>query len=54
MNATLLGALFCIALWILFGFVRPIGLGVIHLLLPIGMVLLIRWYATRSPLNRLS
>ena len=47
MKLTLLGALLCFVAWIVFGFVRPIGLGVVHLLWPAGCVLLIRWYAMR-------
>jgi hypothetical protein len=47
MKGTLLASLFCLALWIVFGFVRPIGLGVIHLLWPAAAVLWIRWYALK-------
>ncbi len=37
------GALLALALWITLGFVIPLGAGWVHLLLPLGAVLLIRW-----------
>jgi hypothetical protein len=48
MNFTLLAAIATLALWILVTFVRPIGLGIVHLLYAAGVVLLIRWWATRK------
>jgi hypothetical protein len=48
MAPPLLIALACIAIWVVLVFVRPIGLGVVHLLLVIGAVLLIRWWALRD------
>ena len=47
MTLTLLGSLLCLAGWIAFGFVRPIGLGVVHLLWAVSIVLWIRWYALK-------
>jgi hypothetical protein len=35
--------------WILLVFVRPIGLGIVHILLGLSGVLLIRWWALREP-----
>ena len=52
MALPLLGSLFCLALWVLLGFVRPVGLGVVHLLLAAGVVLLIRWWATKPDLRQ--
>lgn len=46
MNLTLAIALLALALWIVFGFVVPVGAGWIHLLLALGMALLIRRVAT--------
>ena len=51
MKGTLLASLLCLALWIVFGFVRPIGLGVVHLLWAAAAVFWIRWYALRAPLR---
>jgi len=48
MAPTLLVSLACLVLWAVFGFVRPIGLGIIHLLLAIGAVLWVRWWALRD------
>ncbi|NNG17020.1 MAG: hypothetical protein HKM89_11110 [Gemmatimonadales bacterium] len=48
MNVTLGVALVCLALWIVFGFVIPIGVGAVHLLLAVGTILLVRWWALRA------
>lgn len=48
MNITLVIAIVCLALWIVFGFVIPIGIGAVHLLLAAGTVLLVRWWALRT------
>jgi hypothetical protein len=48
MNLTLLASLVCLALWATFTFVRPIGLGIVHILLGIGAVMWIRWWALRE------
>jgi uncharacterized membrane protein len=45
-NLTLAAALVALGLWILFGFVVPVGAGWIHLLLALGMILLIRRVVT--------
>jgi hypothetical protein len=47
MNPNLIGAIVALVLWFAGTFVRPVGLGIIHLLLAIGVVLLIRWWALR-------
>ncbi len=49
MSPTLLASLLCLALWIALTFVRPVGLGAVHLLLALGAVLWVRWWATRPP-----
>lgn len=51
MKGTLFASLLCLALWVGFGFVRPIGLGVIHLAWAAACVLWIRWYALHSKLS---
>lgn len=48
MSPTLLLSLACLTLWAIGTFVRPIGLGIIHLLLAIGAVLWVRWWAKRA------
>lgn len=47
MAPSLLASLVCLILWVLLVFVRPVGLGVVHILLAASAVLLIRWYAMR-------
>jgi len=47
MPANLLIALASFALWAVFAFLRPIGLGVVHLLLVVSAVLFIRWWALK-------
>ena len=47
MPLQLLLAVASLALWILAVFIRPVGLGIVHLLLVAGAVLWIRWWATR-------
>ncbi len=39
---TLIGGVLALVIWILFGFVVPVGTGWIHLFLGLGMVLLVR------------
>jgi hypothetical protein len=48
MALNLFAAIACLALWVLVTFIRPVGLGVVHLLLAAGAVLLIRWWALRG------
>lgn len=45
---TLLAALACLVLWFVFTFVVPAGLGVVHVLLGAGSVLLVRWWVVRN------
>jgi hypothetical protein len=51
MKGTLLASLLCLALWIGLGFVRPVGLGIVHLLWAAACVLWIRWWATTQKLE---
>jgi hypothetical protein len=46
MNLTLAAGSLALALWVLFGFVVPVGAGWIHLLLPLAMVLFTRRIVT--------
>ncbi len=45
---TLVAALVCLAIWLVFTFLMPAGLGVVHVLLGLGVFLLIRWWAIRD------
>ena len=47
MLLTLIVAIFSLAAWFILTFVNPAGLGLIHLLLALGAVLFIRWWALR-------
>jgi hypothetical protein len=40
----LLAAVTCLLVWLVFTFVVPVGLGVVHVLLGIGVALLVRWW----------
>jgi hypothetical protein len=44
---SLLASIVCLILWVVLVFIRPVGLGVVHVLLAVSAVLLIRWYALR-------
>ncbi len=48
MTVSLLVALVALGAWVVVVFVRPIGLGVAHLLLGLAAVLFIRWWALRN------
>ena len=45
MLLNLLTAIVALAVWVIFTFVRPVGIGAVHLFLAIGMVFLVRWWA---------
>ncbi len=45
---TLAIGLVLIALWTVFTFVLPTGLGVVHLLLAAGVLLVMRWWVIRE------
>jgi hypothetical protein len=47
LKLTLAVALLSLVLWIVFGFVLPVGVGAIHLLFAVGATMLVRWYAIR-------
>jgi hypothetical protein len=40
----LLAAVACLVVWLVFTFVVPAGLGVVHALLGLGVALLVRWW----------
>ena len=48
MSLTLLGAIVALSVWLLTTFIIPVGLGIVHLLLAVGAVLLIRWWALKA------
>lgn len=52
MNANLLLAVASLVLWVLLAYIRPVGLGIVHLLLVAGAVFLIRWWAKRDELRQ--
>jgi uncharacterized membrane protein len=45
-NASLAGAIVCLAAWVLLAFVFPVGSGWVHLLMAAGVILLIRRVVT--------
>ena len=45
MHPALIGALVSFVAWIVFGFVMPVGIGAVHLLLAASATLLVRWWA---------
>jgi hypothetical protein len=47
MMLTLLASLACLAAWVVLVFITPVGLGIVHLLLGLGAVLWVRWWALR-------
>lgn len=47
MSPLLIGALLALLLWVMFTFVIPAGLGIVHVLLAVGVVLLMRWWVGR-------
>ena len=46
MNLSLVVGLLCLILWIVLGFVVPVGAGWVHLLLAAGVLLLVRRVVT--------
>lgn len=44
----LVAGLVCLAVWFGLTFIMPVGLGVVHVLLGLGVVLLIRWWVLRA------
>jgi hypothetical protein len=46
-NWNLIGAIVALVLWVLVVFVTPVGLGIVHLLLALGVGLVIRWWALK-------
>ena len=47
LKLTLAFALLSLALWVVFGFVLPVGIGAIHVFFALGATLLVRWYALK-------
>jgi hypothetical protein len=45
---TLLAAIALLCLWVVFTFVIPAGLGIVHVLLGLGAALLVRWWVIRD------
>ena len=45
MHSALLVALASFIAWIVFGFVMPVGIGAVHLLLAVAATFLVRWWA---------
>jgi hypothetical protein len=44
MHPALLVALVSFVAWIVFGFVMPVGIGAVHLLLAVSATFLVRWW----------
>ena len=51
MAPSLIASVVCLVLWTVLVFVRPVGLGVVHVLLVLGAVLWVRWWGLR-PVKR--
>ena len=47
----LVGGLACILVWIVLTFVAPVGLGVVHVLLGVGVLALIRGWVDRESVS---
>ncbi|MBA3319584.1 MAG: hypothetical protein H0T50_16045 [Gemmatimonadales bacterium] len=48
MSLSLVAALVSLLAWIILVFFTPVNAGAIHLLLALGAVLLVRWWALRA------
>lgn len=46
MKITLIGALVALTLWVIGTFVRPLGTGIVHILLVLGTTLYTSWVLT--------
>ena len=44
---TLALAVLSLVVWVVFGFLLPVGIGAIHVLFALGATLLVRWYALK-------
>lgn len=47
MAPSLIASVLCLALWTVFTFIRPVGLGIVHVLLAVGAVLWVRWWGLK-------
>lgn len=45
---SLIIALISLIIWVMLTFVTPLGVGLVHVLLGLGVTLLVRWWALRS------
>ena len=48
MAPSLIVSLLCLAVWTVLTFIRPVGLGIVHLLLALGAVLWVRWWGLKE------
>src|SRR4026209_992953 len=48
MAPSLILSLLCLAAWVVLTFVRPVGLGIVHVLLALGAVLWVRWWGLKE------
>lgn len=48
MNLWLFAGLASLAVWFVFTFVSPIGMGVVHIPLGVGLVALVVWWGKRA------
>jgi hypothetical protein len=49
MNFMLIGAFIAITFWVISAFVRPLGSGIVHILLVLGVILFTSWILTKRP-----
>ena len=47
MAPSLILSVLCLAVWVVLTFIRPVGLGIVHVLLALGAVLWVRWWGSR-------
>lgn len=47
MAPSLVASVVCLLLWAVLTFIRPVGLGIVHILLAVGAVLWVRWWGMR-------
>jgi len=48
-TVSLIIALISLTIWVILTFIAPLGVGVVHVLLGLGVTLLVRWWALREP-----
>jgi hypothetical protein len=47
-SPSLIISILSLAVWTVLTFIRPVGLGIVHVLLALGVVLWVRWWGLRE------